>query len=70
MNIIYQVQIVVLKSFDPISLVHIYYRGGGMDAARWTELQGCTLCPTKDFCYFSSLKSKAKTLYTPHSEFR
>ncbi len=21
-------------------------------------LHGCTLCPTKDFCYFSSLKSK------------
>ena len=29
-----------------------------MDAAVEQGLQGCTLCSTKDFCYFSSLKSK------------
>lgn len=52
MNIIYQVQIIVLKSFDPISLVHIYYRGGGMDAARWTGLQGCTSVQQKILLLF------------------
>ena len=49
MNIIYQVQIIILKSFDPISLVHIYYRGGGMDAARWTGVTGMYPLSNKRF---------------------
>ncbi|KHF78258.1 hypothetical protein PJ15_1315 [Acinetobacter sp. neg1] len=30
-----------------------------MDAARWAVVYGYTISPTKDFCYFLSLKSKA-----------
>ena len=35
------------------------FRDGGMDAARWAVVYGYTISPTKDFCYFLSLKSKA-----------
>jgi hypothetical protein len=35
------------------------FRDGGMDAACWAVVYGYTISPTKDFCYFLSLKSKA-----------
>ncbi len=30
--------------------------------------QGCAVRPTKDFCYFSSLKSRVMSIQTPYDE--
>jgi len=43
---------------------HIYHnkysiREGRHECRRFAVAQGCSISETKDFCYFSSLKSKA-----------